>query len=72
MTVGIVITNRIFYPSDLVNAKTTIPLRVGEERWIHTSTRRVSVYMLWFKFSFGAKFLKLVQFLFSFVVYSLP
>lgn len=32
MTVGIVITNRIFYPSDLVNAKTTIPLRVDEER----------------------------------------
>ena len=28
--------------------------------------------MLWFKFSFGAKFFKLVQFLFSFVVYSLP
>ena len=27
-----------FYPSDLVNTKTTIPLRVGEERWIHTST----------------------------------
>ena len=25
--------------------------------------------MLWFKFSFGAKFLKLVQFLFSFVVH---
>ena len=25
MTVGIVITNRIFYPSDLVNAKTTKP-----------------------------------------------
>ena len=30
------------------------------------------VYMLWFKFSFGATFLKLVQFLFSFAVYSLP
>ena len=29
-------------------------------------------YMLWFKFSFSAKFLKLVQFLFSFVMYSLP
>ena len=29
-------------------------------------------YMLWFKFSFGAKFWKLVQFLFSFVMYSLP
>ena len=29
-------------------------------------------YMLWFKFGFGAKILKLVQFLFSFVVYSLP
>ena len=28
--------------------------------------------MLWFKFSFGAKFLKLVQFFFSFVMYSLP
>ena len=28
--------------------------------------------MLWFKFSFGAKFLKLVQFLVSFVVYLLP
>ena len=31
-----------------------------------------AVYMLWFKFDFGAKFLKPVQFLFSFVVYSLP
>ena len=34
-----------FYPSDLVNTKTTIPLRVGEERWIHTSTLRVSVHI---------------------------
>ena len=33
------------YPSDLVNTKTTIPLRVGEERWIYTSTLRVSVYI---------------------------
>ena len=24
-----------FYPSDLINTKTTIPLRVGEERWIY-------------------------------------
>ena len=30
-----------FYPTDLVNTKTTIPLRVGEERWIYTSTLRV-------------------------------
>ena len=29
-----------FYPSDLVNT-----LRVGEERWIYTSTLRVSVYI---------------------------
>ena len=29
-------------------------------------------YVLWFKFSFGAKFFKLDQFLFSFVMYSLP
>ena len=34
-----------FYPSDLVNTKTTIPLRVGEARWIYTSTLRVSVYI---------------------------
>ena len=27
-----------FYPSHLVNTKTTNPLRVGEERWIYTST----------------------------------
>ena len=33
------------YPSDLVNTKTTIPLRVSEERWIYTSTLRVSVYI---------------------------
>ena len=35
----------LFYPSDLVNTKTTISLRVGEERWIYTSTLRVSVYI---------------------------
>ena len=34
-----------FYPSDLVNTKTTIPLRVGEERWIHASTLCVLVYI---------------------------
>ena len=34
-----------FYPSDLVNTETTIPLRVGEERWIYTSTLGVSVYI---------------------------
>ena len=28
------IEEAFFYPSDLVNTKTTIPLRVGEERWI--------------------------------------
>ena len=39
------------YPSfeqlgpDLVNTKTTIPLRVGEEWWICTSTLRVSAYI---------------------------
>ena len=39
------IEKAFFYPSDLVNTKTTIPLRVGEERWIYTSTLRVSVYI---------------------------
>ena len=34
------IEEAFFYPSDLVNTKTTIPLRVGEERWIYTSTLR--------------------------------
>ena len=32
-----------FHPSDLLNTKTTIPLRVGEEQWIYTSTLCVSV-----------------------------
>ena len=40
-----ILKKRYFYPSDLVNTKTTIPLRVGEERWIYTSTVRVSVYI---------------------------
>ena len=39
------IEEAFFYPSDLVNTKTTIPLRVGEERWIYTSTLHVSVYI---------------------------
>ena len=39
------IEEAFFYPSDLVNTKTTIPLRVGEERWIYTSTLCVSVYI---------------------------
>ena len=30
------IKTAFFYPSDLVNTKTTISLRVGEERWIYT------------------------------------
>ena len=37
------IAETFFYPSDLVNTKTTIPLRVSEEWWIYTSTLRVSV-----------------------------
>ena len=28
------IKTAFFYPFDLVNTKTSIPLRVGEERWI--------------------------------------
>ena len=39
------IKTAFFYPSDLVNTKTAVPLRVGEERWIYTSTLRVSVYI---------------------------
>ena len=34
-----------FYPSDLVNTKTTILLRVGEKQWIYTLTLCVSVYI---------------------------
>ena len=29
------IEEAFFYPSDLVNTKTNIPFRVGEERWIY-------------------------------------
>ena len=39
------IKTEFFYPSDLVNTKTTIPLRVGEERWIYTERRSVEVYI---------------------------
>ena len=39
------IDEAFFYPSDLANIKTTIALRVGEERRIYTSTPRVSVYI---------------------------
>ena len=39
------IEEAFFNPSDLVNTKTTIPLRVGEERRMYTSTLRVSVYI---------------------------
>ena len=39
------IKTAFFYPSDLVNTKTTIPLRVGEERSIYTETRSVEVYI---------------------------
>ena len=38
------IEEAFFYPSDLVNTKTTIPLRVGEERRIYTS-RYISTTM---------------------------
>ena len=37
------IEEALFYPSDLVNTKTTIPLRLGKERWIYTLTLRISV-----------------------------
>ena len=39
------IEEAFFCPSDLLNPKTTIPFRVGEERWIYTSTLRISVYI---------------------------
>ena len=39
------IEEAFFYPSDVVNTRTTIPLRVGEERWIYTETRSVEVYI---------------------------
>ena len=34
-----------FYPYDLINTKTTIPLRVGEEQWIYTLMLHVLVYI---------------------------
>ena len=39
------IEEAFFNPSDWVNTKTTITLRVDEEWWIYTSTLRVSVYI---------------------------
>ena len=40
------IETSFFYPSDLVNTKTTIPLRVGEERWIYTSVRATQLTLI--------------------------
>ena len=39
------IEEAFFYPSDLVNTKTTMSLGVGGERWIYTLTVHVSVYI---------------------------
>ena len=46
---------RFFNPSDLVNTKTTIPLRVGEERWIYIylEASRLGVYPPIFTPPFG-------------------
>ena len=38
------IEEAFFNPSDLVNTKTTIPLRAGEERWIYTLTVYILIY----------------------------
>ena len=44
------IEEAFFYPSDLVNTKTTIPLRIGEERWIYVclDAPRLGIYPLLF------------------------
>ena len=34
-----------FNPYDLINTKTTVPLKVGEEQWIYTLMLRVLVYI---------------------------
>ena len=39
------IEEAFFYLSDLVNTTTTIPLRVGEEGWIYTSTLHVLAHI---------------------------
>ena len=39
------IKTAFFYPSDLVNTKTTIPLRVVEERHIYISRHFASLYV---------------------------
>ena len=47
------IEEAFFDPSDLVNTKTTIPLRVGEERRIYSSTLRVSYISTTMHLPFG-------------------
>ena len=39
------IKTAFLYPSDLVNTKTTIPLRVDEEWWIYIPRRFASLYV---------------------------
>ena len=41
----LLIKTAFFYPSDLVNTKANIPLRVGEERWIYIPRRFASRYI---------------------------
>ena len=40
----LLIKTGFFYPSDLVNTKTTIPLRVGKERRVYIPRRFASRY----------------------------
>ena len=39
------IEETFLYPSDLVNTKTTIPLRDGEQRWIYSETRSYTIQL---------------------------
>ena len=39
------IKTAFLYPSELVNTETTVPLRVGEERWIYIPRRFASRYI---------------------------
>ena len=50
----LVLKTAFFYPSDLVNTKTTIPLRVGEEHWIYTSPLGDSCIKL-VRFAYGVR-----------------
>ena len=67
--VGLRVSGRVAGLGFVATPKVYLTLRTVDDITVYLTCDKL--YMLWIKLNFGAKFLKLVQFLFSFVMYSL-